>query len=101
MGETIVCVGYTALPGRADAARQAIAALVGTVLAREPACGGITILQGADDPARITLIERWPSRELFLGPHMQQPHIQSFIRQAGEFLAGPPDITFWQVLPVA
>lgn len=96
-----MCVGYTALPGRVDAARQAIAALVGTVLAKEPACAGIAILQGADDPTRITLIERWSSRELFLGPHMQQPHIQSFIRKAGEFLAGPPDITFWKALPLA
>ena len=47
------------------------------------------------DPGRFTLIEQWPSQEMFLGPHMQQPHIQSFIQQAGLFLAGPPDISFW------
>jgi len=26
---------------------------------------------------------------------MQQPHIQSFMQSAGGFLAGPPDISFW------
>ncbi len=97
MSETVVLIGYTALPGQAETARREIAALVEAVLAAEPECGGITMLQGADDPARFTLIERWPGREVFLGPHMRQPHIQAFIQQAGAFLAGPPDIAFWQV----
>jgi quinol monooxygenase YgiN len=30
-----------------------------------------------------------------VGPHMQQPHLRSFIERAGSFLAGPPDISFW------
>lgn len=95
MSEILVLVRYTALPGTSDAASQAISALVAEVLATEPQCGGITILQDASDPSRFLLIERWPSREMFLGPHMQQPHIQSFIQSAGTFLAGPPDISFW------
>ena len=96
MSETVVIVKYTALPGQADAAEHAIAALVATVLSTEADCGGITVLRDANDPARLMLIERWPSRDVFLGPHMQQPHIQAFIQQAGAFLAGPPDISFWQ-----
>ena len=101
MSETVVVVSYRALPGQSDTARRAIADLVGAVLSREPDCGGITILQDSDDPARIMLIERWPGKEIFLGPHMQQPHIQSFIQEAGAFLAGPPDISFWHAAHAA
>ena len=93
---TIVLVGYRALPDQVEAARREIAALVAQVQATEADCGGITMLQDASDPTRFTLVEDWPSREIFLGPHMQQPHIQSFIQRAGAFLAGPPDISFWQ-----
>ena len=95
MSEITVVVSYQALPAHEDAAKKAIAALVATVLSEEPDCSGITILQDANDPARFMLIEHWPSQELFLGPHMQRPHVQSFIQEAGAFLAGPPDISFW------
>lgn len=95
MSETTILVAYHAQPGKADIARRAIRALVDTVLAREPECAGITMLQDANEPGRFTLVERWPSQAVFLGPHMQQPHIQAFIQGAGDFLAGPPDISFW------
>lgn len=95
MVETVVLISYRSLPDQSDAARRALGALVATVLAREPACSGITLLQDSNDSTRFTLIERWPSQDAFLGPHMQQPHIQSFIQGAGAFLAGPPDISFW------
>lgn len=45
--------------------------------------------------ANFVLVEDWPSQDVFLGPHMQQPHIQAFIQSAAAFLAGPPDISFW------
>lgn len=95
MSETTILVAYRAQPGKADIARREIRALVDTVLARERECAGITVLQDANEPGRFTLVERWPSQAVFLGPHMQQPHIQAFIQGAGEFLAGPPDISFW------
>lgn len=95
MSEAVVIVSYRSLPDQSDAARRALAALVATVVSNEPECGGITLLQDSNDSTRLTLIERWPSRELFLGPHMQQPHIQSFILAARAFLDGPPDISFW------
>ncbi len=95
MNNAIVIVRYRALPDHVDTARREIAALVATVKASEPDCAGITVLQDSADPTGFTLIETWPSQEIFLGPHMQQPHIQSFIQGAGKFLAGPPDISFW------
>lgn len=95
MGEVVVLVSYRSLPGHADTAVREIASLIASVQSLEPACHGITMLQEAGDPTRITLIERWSSQEAFLGPHMQQPHLQAFIQSAGGFLSGPPDISFW------
>lgn len=95
MSETTVIVDYRAQPDQVERARAAIGTLVRAVLATEPECGGIRFLQDANDPARFTLVERWPSQAVFLGPHMQQPHIRAFIESAGAFLSGPPSITFW------
>jgi len=33
---------------------------------------------------------------VFLGPHMQTEHIVAFIARVEEFLAGPPEISFWR-----
>jgi len=95
MSETTVIVSYRVLPTQVDTAIREIGALIAKVQALEPDCGGIAMLQDVNDLTRISLIERWPSQEIFLGPHMQQPHIQSFMQVAGTFLAGPPEISFW------
>ena len=95
MSGAIVLVSYRARPECAETARRELGSLIAAVKAIEPECGGITLLQDANDPARFMLIEHWPSQETFLGPHMQQPHIQSFIQRAGAFLEGPPEISFW------
>ena len=101
MNDIAVMVSYRVQPGHVPKALIAIASLVSTVLDTEPACKGIEILQDASDQTRITLIERWPSQQEFLGPHMQQPHIQGFIREASAFLAGPPEISFWRLIGAA
>ena len=95
MSGTVVLVSYRSRPESVEAARREIGNLIAAVQAIEPDCGGITMLEDAADPTRFTLIKRWPSQEMFLGPHMQQPHIQAFIQSAGAFLEGPPQISFW------
>ena len=96
MNDVIVMVSYRVQPNQVQTALRAIASLVSTVLTKEPDCKGIEILQEDSDLTRVTLLERWTSRDTFLGPHMQQPHIQAFIREAGSFLGGPPEISFWR-----
>lgn len=95
MSEVVVLVSYRSLPGHSDTAAREIGSLIASVQSMEPSCRGITMLQDSSDPTRITLVEHWSSQEAFLGPHMQQPHIQAFIQSASRFLAGPPDISFW------
>lgn len=90
-----VLVRYRTLPSQESRAKQELAALVATVTANEAACQGITMLQDAADPTAMLLVEHWTDRETYLGPHLQQPHIQAFMQKAGAFLAGPPEITFW------
>lgn len=99
MSGIVVLVSYRALPEHSDTAVREIGSLIASVLSVEPSCSGITMLQDSSDPTRITLIEHWSSQDAFLGPHMQQPHIQAFIQSASHFLAGPPEISFW--LPVS
>ncbi len=91
----VVLVKYQTQPGQDQIARRQIAALVATVTASEPECKSIAVLQDSGDPTVILLVEHWTDHATFVGPHMQQPHIQAFMQQAGAFLAGPPDISFW------
>lgn len=91
---TVVII-YRAQPGKGATARAALAPLIQTVLAREPDCLSITMLQDAADETRFLLYERWTSQAAYTGPHMQTPHIQAFIQGAAAIFAGPPDISFW------
>jgi quinol monooxygenase YgiN len=97
----VVLIRYQAQPGREAAARGALTALVATVVAREPDCHGITMLEDAGDPARILLYERWSDREAYAGPHLQTPHLLAFVARAGELFTGPPEITFWREVGAA
>lgn len=101
MPNIVVVIRYIAQPGKTPDALTSIRELVATVLATEPACAGIEILLDLDKLESITLIERWPDQATFLGPHMQQPHIQAFIQTAGALLAGPPEISFHSIAGAA
>lgn len=90
-----VLVRYRLLPDRIDQAMQDIMQLTSTVVAEESDCLGIEVLQDVDDPTLVTLVERWTSREIYEGPHMQTEHLQSFIARARDNFAGPPEISFW------
>jgi len=60
----------------------------------EPDCSAIEIAQDMDDPASITMIEKWSDRKVYEGPHLQTPHMKSLIERSGQYFAGPATITF-------
>jgi len=91
-----VLISYQSQPGRETAARAALSDIVAKVLASEPDCLGIEILEQVDVPGRFLLHERWTSQEAYTGPHLQTPHLRAFIAAAPATFAGPPDITYWQ-----
>lgn len=79
-----------------DLARRELAAVIETVLAREPACHGIRVHENPKDPRLLLIIEHWDSEEAFTGPHMQTAHMQAFRRTAEDFLDGVPRFDFWR-----
>ena len=92
-----VLIDYRARPDRLETAITELDRLIATVVETEPDCSGIRLLQDPEDPARLLLCEEWTSREAYLGPHFQTPHLRDFIARAPAFLAGPPEIRFWNV----
>jgi quinol monooxygenase YgiN len=94
----VVLIAFKIQPGKESLALQVMTSLIATVRKEEPACGGITMIRDAADPARVLLYELWPDRDTYLGPHMETRHIKAFQAQGGELFAGPPDITFWHIV---
>lgn len=90
-----VVIDYRALPDKVEEAFAELEALIRTVVAVEPDCHGIQLLQDTTDPSKALLYEEWTSREAYLGPHLQTPHILAFKARASGLFAGPPEISFW------
>ena len=93
--QVIVVIAYRAQPGKGPAARAALTGIIASVLAKEPDCLGIELVQDSGDDTRFLLYETWTSQAAYVGPHMQTPHIKAFIEAAAGIFAGPPDISFW------
>ena len=94
--EVIVLIQTQTLPESADEAKEALLDLAREVLRVERDCLGIELAQNTDDPAKITMIEKWSSREAYEGPHMQSQHMQAFIEASAKLFAGPPSMSFWR-----
>ena len=95
-GDVTVAIRYEAKQGMAERAVRELTELINTVVKEEPACRGIWLHQDTGTPTKLLLVEHWTSQEAYTGPHMQTPHITAFVGRAFEFLAGPPEITFWR-----
>jgi len=78
-----------------EGARRELKAVIRQVMALEPACTGIRVHEAPDAPHRWLIVERWESQAAFSGPHMQQPHMQAFMKTAETFLDGKADFAFW------
>jgi quinol monooxygenase YgiN len=83
-------------PDQLATAKRELAAIVETVMANEPACHGIRVHEDPRNPHRLMIIENWDSEEIFTGPHMQTPHMQSFLKKAEGFLDGVAEFGFWR-----
>ena len=94
----VVLISFQIQRGRESLATQVMTSLIATVRREEPACSGITMIRDAADPTRVLLYELWPDRESYMGPHMETPHIKAFKAKGGDLFAGPPEITFWNVV---
>jgi quinol monooxygenase YgiN len=84
-----------------DFARHELATVIGLVMANEPACHGIRVHEDPRDPRRLLIIEQWESEEIFTGPHMQMPHMQTFMKTAETFVEGTAEFGFWKQILAA
>lgn len=82
-------------------ARRELEAVIKTVMDNEPACHGIRVHEDPKNPQRLLIVETWDSEEIFSGPHMQTPHMQSFLKKAEGFLDGVAEFGFWREFLVA
>jgi quinol monooxygenase YgiN len=60
----------------------------------ESDCLAIEIAQDIDDATSITMIEKWSNRAAYEGPHLQTPHMKSFVEQSGQYFDGSARICF-------
>jgi quinol monooxygenase YgiN len=90
-----VLVKYKTQPGKASIALGELKSLVEKVK-KEPHYVNITLLADATDKNNILLYEEWADEAYYKGAHMNTAHLQEFIAKSREFLAGPPDISFWK-----
>jgi quinol monooxygenase YgiN len=91
-----VLVNYKSQPGKHNEALAALNSLILDVK-NEPNFVNIKLFADPSDETNILLYEQWSDEEYYKGEHMNTPHLQKFMGDSREFLAGPPDISFWKL----
>lgn len=94
--DLFVLVKYKSQPGKHEEALYALDALILEVK-KEPNFVNIKLFVDPADQTNILLYEQWTDEAYYNGEHMKTPHLQKFMGDAREFLAGPPDISFWKL----
>jgi quinol monooxygenase YgiN len=85
-------------PDKIAVARRELEEVIAVVMAKEPACHSIRVHDNPRDPSRLLIIEQWESEEIFTGPHMQTPHMQTFMKKVEDFVDGAAEFSFWRQL---
>ncbi|MFQ6132910.1 MAG: putative quinol monooxygenase [Armatimonadota bacterium] len=58
---------------------------------QEAGCLEYVVCRGRDDPATLLVLEEWESQAA-LDAHMETPHFQAFLAEAGDALEGEPEL---------
>ena len=91
-----VIVKYKSQPEKQNEALSALNSLILEVK-KEPNFVNIKVLVDPEDKTNIMLFEEWSDEAYYKGEHMKTAHLQQFIGDSRNFLAGPPDISFWKL----
>src|SRR4051794_15740640 len=97
MSEIVVVGAFKINAGKEDEALEAFQALVAPTHA-EQGCILYALHRGADDPSKLTFIERWESREL-LDAHLGSEHVAALLARADELWGEHGDITVYDAVP--
>lgn len=93
---TIVLVKYKTQPNKSQETVTNLTSLIEQVK-KEPHFVSIKLHIDPKDPTNILLYEEWLDATYYGNEHMKTPHLQEFIANARNFLAGPPEISIWQI----
>jgi len=97
MPEVVVVGSFKINPGKEEEALDAFRALVEPTHG-EDGCILYALHRGVDDPARLTFIERWESREL-LDAHLASDHVAGLLQRADELWGDNGEITVYEAVP--
>ena len=91
-----VLVKYKSQPEKQAEVLTALNALIIEVK-KEPHFVNIKMFVDPADKTNILLYEEWSDEVYYKGDHMNTTHLQKFIGDSRNFLAGPPEISFWKL----
>jgi quinol monooxygenase YgiN len=97
MPEIVVVGSFKINADTEEEALEAFTALVEPTHAEE-GCILYALHRGTDDPARLTFIERWESREL-LDAHLQSDHVSALLERSDELWGENGEITVYDAVP--
>ncbi len=97
MPEVVVVGSFRIKPGKEEEALEAFTGLVQPTH-EEDGCVLYALHRGADDPARLTFLERWASREQ-LDAHLASPHVAALLERADELWGSDGEITVYDAVP--
>ncbi|CAM3539739.1 hypothetical protein FSS13T_04810 [Flavobacterium saliperosum S13] len=92
----VVLVKYKTQPSKENETILALISLIENVK-KEPHFVNIKLHIDPKDRTNILLYEQWNDELYYNSKHMQTNHLQKFIGDSKNFLAGPPEISFWKV----
>ncbi|WP_081209599.1 putative quinol monooxygenase [Salegentibacter sediminis] len=93
--EIIVIVKYKTLPNKNIDALASMERLIEEV-EKEDHFVKIKLHVDKEDNSNILLYEVWNDENYYKNQHMETEHLQQFKAESEEFLAGPPEISYWK-----
>lgn len=97
MPEVVVTGSFKVNAGKEGEALEAFKGLVEPTH-REDGCILYALHRGVDDPARLTFIERWESREQ-LDAHLASDHVSALLERSEELWGENGEITVFEAVP--
>jgi quinol monooxygenase YgiN len=92
----IVFVKYKTQPNKNVDAVVALKTLISKV-EKEKHFKKINMYIDPNDNSNILLCEEWEDENYYKNEHMETEHLKKFINESSEFLAAPPEISFWRL----
>lgn len=97
MSEVVVTGVFKINPGKEEEALAAFKDLVEPTHG-EDGCILYALHRGTDDPARLTFVERWASREQ-LDAHLNSAHVSALLERSDELWGENGEITVYEAVP--